>query len=232
VFSKGFSAKTAVLAGEGIWRWRLEDFKETGTHQAVDQLITKVTQFMLSKDDKRKFRVYPAKNTFDESEHVVLNAELYNDNYELVNTPDVSVTLKSADKRSYPFIFTRTNNSYVLDAGLLPPGEYSYSANTQLGKAKYSATGQFAVVQQQLESRQTTANHQLLHNLASLNGGELIYPENIGELLNKIRRNELIKTIAYEDRKYEELISIKTIFFLILGLLAVEWFLRKRNGLL
>lgn len=230
LFSKDGDRKVAVLAGEGIWRWRLEDFKESGTHQATDELVTKITQFMVSKDDKRKFRVYTAKNTFDESEHIILNAELYNDTYELINTPDVSVTLKHNNSKSYPFLFSRTGNGYILDAGVLPPGEYSYSATTQLGKTRHSASGRFAIVQHQTEYRQTTANHQLLYNLSQLNGGEMVYPSDISSLKEKIRKNELIKTISYEDRKYEELISLKILFFLILTLLSVEWFLRKRNG--
>ena len=229
LFSKDADRKVAVLAGEGIWKWRLEDFKESGTHQATDELVTKIIQFMVSKDDKRKFRVYSAKNSFDESEHIILNAELYNDSYELINTPDVSITLKQGSKK-YPFLFSRTANGYILDAGILPAGEYSYSATTQLGKAKHSASGQFAIVQHQAEYKQTTANHQLLYNLSQLNGGEMLYPSDMKGLAAKIRGNELIKTISYEDRKYEELVSLKILFFLILALLSAEWFLRKRNG--
>ncbi|MEJ6981921.1 hypothetical protein WG906_15745 [Pedobacter sp. P351] len=230
LFSKDADKKVGVLTGEGLWRWRLEDFKETGTHKAVDELLTKVIQFMVTKDDKRKFRVYPAKNTFDESENVILNAELYNDSYELINSPDVAITLKQGNSKTYPYLFTRTGNAYILNAGILPSGEYSYSASTQLGKTKYSASGQFAVVEQQTEYRQTTANHQLLYNLSALNNGELFYPSDIKTLADKIKRNELIKTISYEDRRYEDLISLKIIFFLILALISTEWFLRKRNG--
>lgn len=230
LFSKDADRKIGVLAGEGIWRWRLEDFKETGTHKSTDELLSKIIQFMVTKDDKRKFRVYPARNTFDEGEHVILNAELYNDSYELINTPDVSITLKHSNSKAYPYLFTRTGNGYILDAGVLPAGEYSYSAGTQLGKTKHSASGQFAIVQQQAEYRQTTANHQLLYNLSELNNGEMFYPADLKSLAGKIRSNELIKTISYEDRRYEDLVSLKFIFFLILALLSAEWFLRKRNG--
>ncbi|MBC8053950.1 MAG: hypothetical protein H7Y13_12865 [Sphingobacteriaceae bacterium] len=229
LFSKSGEKKTAVLAGEGVWRWRLEDFKENGNHLATNELLSKVMQFMVSKDDKRKFRVYPSKNTFDEYEHIILNAELYNENYELVNSPDVSVALKH-DNKTYPFLFSKTGSGYILDAGVLPAGEYSYSASTQLGKIKHTATGQFVIIQQQTEYRQTTANHQLLYNLSALNEGELVYPSNVKSLADKIRKNELIKTISYEDRKYEELISLKLVFFLILALLSAEWFIRKRSG--
>ena len=185
---------------------------------------------MVSKDDKRRFRVYPSKSTFNENERIILNAELYNDAYELVNTPDAQVTIKNNKNKSYPFLFTRSGNGYILDSGILPSGEYSFTSTTKLGEKKYSAQGQFFVVQQQAEFRQTTANHQLLYNLSNLNNGEVVYPSDLDKLIDKIRANELIKTVSYEDKRFEELINLKLIFFLILALLSVEWFLRKRNG--
>lgn len=230
-FSKTEGKKLAVLAGEGLWKWRLQDFEETGTHNAVDELITKTIQLLVSQDDKRKFRVYTSKNTFDESEHVVLNAELYNNNYELLNSPDVSLSLKNTSlNKSYSFLFTRSGNSYILDAGILPPGEYSYVANTTLGSTKLSQKGEFVIMKTQAEYRQTTANHQLLHNLANLNNGDLVYPRSLNELPGMLKKNELIKTISYENNRYEELINFKLIFFLIVTLLSLEWIIRKRNG--
>ena len=55
-------------------------------------------------------------------------------------------------------------------------------------------------------------------------------PLNLLSITDELDKNEQIKTISYEDRKYEELINFKWLFALILLLLSVEWFLRKRNG--
>ncbi len=230
LFGEDGQRKIGVLAGEGIWRWRLEDFQESAGHDAVNELINKTVQYLSTRDDRRKFRVYPAKNTFDENEHIILNAELYNDAFELVNTPDVSISLKSKAGKSYSYIFSRTGNSYTLDAGVLPAGMYSYSAATLLGKTKHSAEGSFVVSQQQAEFKQTQANHQLLYAMAQQSGGKMIFPDDISDLPGLIKANENIKTVSYEDQNYKELIDLKMIFFLILGLLSLEWFFRKRSG--
>ncbi|HEY1009621.1 MAG TPA: hypothetical protein VGE58_05895 [Daejeonella sp.] len=230
VFGEDAQRKVAVMAGEGIWRWRLEDFQESGNHEAVDELVGKTVQYLSTREDKRKFRVYPAKNAFDENEHVILNAELYNDAFELVNTPDVNISLRSKAGKSYPFVFSRTSNAYSLDAGILPAGEYSYTARTEYGKSRHSAAGKFVITQQQAEFKQTRANHQLLYAMAQQSGGKMIFPSQIGDLARYIKENENIKTVSYEDRKYEELINVKLLFFVILALLSLEWFSRKRNG--
>lgn len=230
VFGEDSQRKIAVLAGEGIWRWRLEDFQENGNHDAVNELVSKTVQYLSTREDKRKFRVYAAKNAFDENEHVILNAELYNNAFELVNTPDVNVSLTDRTGKSYSFVFSRTTNAYSLDAGVLPAGQYSYNARTELGKDKYTAAGQFVITQQQAEFRQTRANHQLLYSMAQQNGGKMVFPAQLQELAKLIKSNETVKSVSYEDRKFEELINLKLVFFLILALLTVEWFARKRSG--
>lgn len=230
VFGNNGQNKTGILTGEGIWRWRLEEFQENGTHDAVNELISKSIQYLSSNDDRRKFRTYAAKNTFDENEHIILNAELYNDSYELVNSPDVKVTLKNQGGKSYSYIFPKTGNAYVLDAGILPPGEYQFNAATRFGNKKHTAGGKFIISGQSAEFRQTTANHQLLYSLADQSGGKMIFPSQLKQLPDLIKANENIKTISYENRRYEELINLKLIFFLLVGLLSAEWFLRKRNG--
>jgi hypothetical protein len=155
---------------------------------------------------------------------------LYNDAYELVNTPEVNVSLKNRDGKSYSFLFSRSGNAYTLDAGILPAGEYSFDAKTRLGNKNQKASGQFVIRQQQAELQQTTANHQLLFALSEQNGGQMIYPDQLTQLPKMIAANENVKTVVYEDRKYEDPIDYKIVFFLILALISGEWFLRKRNG--
>ena len=230
IFGGDQQRKVGVLAGEGIWRWRLEEFQESSTHEAVNELVSKTVQYLSTRDDKRKFRIYPAKNSFDENEEIILNAELYNDAYELVNEPDVSVSLKNRDGKAYSFLFSRSGNAYSLNAGILPAGEYVFDGRTRLGNKDHKATGQVVIRQQQAEYQQTTANHQILFALAAQNDGQMIYPNQLSRLPQLLTSNENVKTIVYEDRKYEEAVNHKLIFLLILGLLAVEWFLRKRNG--
>ncbi len=228
-FGDDEGSKIAFLTGEGIWRWRLEDFEKNENHTAVDDLISKTVQYLSSKEDKRKFRVYAAKTRFSENEHVILNAELYNDSYELINEPDVSINLKSEGK-NYSFLFSKVGKSYQLDAGYLPSGEYAFEAKTVLGKVQYKANGQFLVEELNVELMQTTADHQLLYNLSSQSGGKMVYPNEINSLKALILNNEKVKTISYEEKTYINLIDFKWIFAFLILSLSLEWFIRKRNG--
>ncbi|WP_423148502.1 hypothetical protein [Rubrolithibacter danxiaensis] len=230
LLSEDVKKRIAVLAGEGFWRWRLDEFEKNQNHEVTDEILSKILQYLGSKNNKQKFRVYPAKTTFDENESVFFNAELYNDAFELINSPDVSLNIKSEKNKNYTFLFSKTDKSYELDAGFLPAGEYTYTGNTALGSKKYTATGKFIVMQQTSELQQTTANHQLLYSLAHATNGKMIYPEDLSKLPELIKENELIKTISVEEKTYKELIELKFLFFILIALLSLEWFSRKRNG--
>jgi hypothetical protein len=222
--------KSAVLTGEGLWRWQLAEYREFGNHHALEELLSQTVQYLTANASRQRFRVYASKNVFDEGENVLLNAELYNEALELINTPDVKINLKSQSGKNYSFLFTRNAQSYQLNAGTLPVGEYTYLATTTNGKQQFTANGQLTVKQLNLEARQSTANHQLLRTIANQSGGQMLLPSQINELADLIRKNENIKTVVYEDKRYSDLIDVKWVFVLILLLLSAEWFLRKREG--
>lgn len=223
--------KTGFLAGEGAWRWKLSEAGETQKEPVVfNSLISKTVQYLSVKDDKRKFKVYAAKQTFEENENIVLNAVLYNDSYVSVNSPDVSITIKNEAGTAYKFLFSRTESAYQLDAGTLPFGNYTYAAVTRFGDKTYTAHGVFYVNAITAEYQQTVANHQLLNTMSIQTGGKMVMPEDLLKLSEVIKANDQIKTLTYEDRKYEELINFKWLFALIMVLFTLEWFLRKRNG--
>ena len=222
--------KMGFLLGEGIWKWKLEEAKSIQSLPLVNELVTKTIQYLSVKDDKRKFKVYANKTTFDENEHFILNATLYNDAYEPINSADVMVQIKSENGKLFNYNFSNSGSIYRLDAGSLTEGNYSYTATTTLGNQKYSAKGSFYVNALITEYQQTTANHQLLYTMAQQNGGKMFMPDKLLNIVEELSQNDQIKTVSYEDRKYEELISFKWLFAFIMVLLSVEWFLRKRNG--
>lgn len=222
--------KLGYLIGEGLWRWKLSEAKDGLSNPVLNDLISKTVQYLAVKDDKRKFKVAPSKNSFEENENVLINAVLYNDSYVAVNTPDVSLQLKNEAGKLYNFLFSRTAASYQLDAGMLPAGNYTFTANTTLGDKKYRAQGAFYVNAMVAEYQQTIANHQLLYNMALQTNGKLYMPANLLKIQEDIEKNENIRTLSYEDLKYEALINFKWLFAMIIVLLSLEWFFRKRNG--
>lgn len=229
VFFQQNDKKNAVLFGEGIWKWRMQEFLMNKNNDATNELINKAVQFLSVKDDKSKFRII-YDNSYHENEELIIKAELYNDSYELINDPEVKLTVENSENKKFNFLFNKTTKAYFLNAGLLPPGAYHFVAETVYGEKKYTQKGKFQVLPLVLEANNTTADFQVLSNIAQKHGGKMFLPSQLDELAAEIEQNKNISSIIYEEQSIKDLINLKWIFFILLILLTLEWFLRKQQG--
>ena len=221
----------AVLCAEGLWKWRLFDYLQNKNHDLFDLLLSKTFQYLTLKEDKRKFRVSLNKNIFNENELIFFDAELYNESYELINEPDVSLTIRNEKGDDFKFTFNKNNSrSYTLSAGYFPVGNYAFNAEVMSSGQQLTYDGQFSVQPIQLEIYETTADHRLLHLLSEKYGGEMIYPDQLTSISGLIKEKGSILPVIYETTKTRSIINLKWIFFLLIGLLSLEWFLRRYFG--
>jgi hypothetical protein len=229
LFNQGVDRKSATITGEGIWRWRMANYAKVGNQLAFDELFSRIIQYLAIKEDKSQFRLM-LKNNFNENEAVEIDAELYNDSYQLVNDPDVTVVITDENKKNFPYAFTRTSNAYYLNAGSLPPGEYSYKATSTYSGKAFQKTGIFTVMSLNVEAMNTVANHLLLNNLAVRHNGKMVYPLQLDQIEPMLAARDDLKTIVYTQKRYTDLVSFFPLLLLLIGLLSAEWFIRKRNG--
>ena len=222
--------RTCVIAGEGIWKWQLYDQLQNGSKEITHELLSQLCQYASTKSDKRKFRVTPAKKLFTELEEITFQAELYNDNYELINTPEVFIKIRNQDKEEFDYTFNASGQSYILDIGRFPEGSYSYTGTTEINGVRQTAEGRFVVQPVQLESMSSTADHGLLRQLATQNGGTFVYPDQMAQLADQILSNDTIKPVLYSSTQTRPLIHLKWLCLVLLTALSVEWFLRRYYG--
>ena len=219
----------AVLLGEGLWQWRLEEFALTEKQELVDDLLMKVVQYIAAKDDKRKLRVYPLQNEFQLGDRITFETEAYNDIYERLYDLPIALTLTDERARPRSYNYTITSGSTRFEVSDLPAGVYRYrAAATVLGKAEVT-TGEFVVKDEPLEALSTTADFNLLRQLAQQTGGRF-YPASQIESLRKnlLSRNVPDRLSSTEDLR--ELINLRWLFFVLLLLVTAEWGIRKWAG--
>ena len=228
-FSSTGTMRVGVLLGEGLWRWQLNEYALSGNHDVTDELILKSVQYLTSKEKKEPFMIQ-YKRSYTEGENVEFNATMYNAAGELINEPEVRLNIYNDEKKEFRYTFNRSNNTYQLNAGMLSPGRYTFSAETKTGTKVYKETGEFSVVPLLLENFESTANHQLLNTISSNTGGIMVSADKINLLIDAIQKNETVKPVSYYHKKLIELISLKSLLIICLLLIATEWFLRKRFG--
>ncbi|MDB4195738.1 MAG: hypothetical protein ABF294_09425 [Flavobacteriales bacterium] len=228
-FNKNGAYKTGMLLGEGIWRWRLQDYSNNGSSDLFNELIVQTAQYLVSKEDKSLFRVF-RKTAYSENEKVQFEAEVYNKSYELVTTSDANMKIFNEQKEEFSYTFSKVGDSYKLNSGSLKPGSYTYVATSTSKGGKLTRTGEFSVEELKVEQNNTVANHQLLFNLSDVTGGEVLSISGLSSLDEKLKKQENLVDVIYQEKDVDDLINMKVIFFFILLLLGIEWFVRKRNG--
>lgn len=229
-FQDNFGTRSAIFIGDGLWRWKLHDYLENGSNEAFNEIVEKTINYLALKGDKRKFRVSTNKNAFYEGETIQFEAELYNENYELINEPEASLLVKHEDGQEFPFIFNKTVQAYQYQSSSIPIGNYSYTASTSFSGKKHTASGAFSINAMQLEALQTKADHQLLKKMANQSNGQFINIKDLDEIAESLINQDNIKPVLFESFKTRSIINLFGIFFVIMALLSIEWFLRKWFG--
>jgi hypothetical protein len=225
--SNGWSS--AAMLGEGMWNWRIQEYARNQNYQAFDEMISKIIQFLSTKEDKRRFKVYPVKNEFLNSETVVFETEVYNEIYEPTfgHKIDLQLTNDQNNSNGYSYVTSEQNSAYRING--LENGIYSYRASANIEGNIETVTGSFTIRDLQIETTNLTANHNLLRNVAAQNGGNFYAKSQIEELKNAILGEEQVFKI-YSSENYLAIINMKWGFFILLIFVSAEWFLRKYNG--
>jgi len=229
VFNEQNGTRTGVITGTGIWSWKIYNFMHAENHEAFNELVSKIVLYLAAKGDKSRFRIQH-EGVFAENAPVEFSAELYNDSYELINEPDIKMVLKGGGDTTYEAQFSKQNNSYYLNMGELPLGNYTWTATTQVGKQRFEKSGRFAVQAVMLETANLVADHDLLKSMAKATGGQYFDKEKISDVAKMIQKNDNIKPIASYQKKYAMMLNSPWYLAAIVLLLGIEWFLRKWNG--
>lgn len=230
LFGEDDQRRLAILAGEGIWKWRLFDYLQHRDHAIIDEYIGKTVNYLATREDKRRLRVLPVKPIFAENEPVRFDGELYNENYERITEPDIRVVIKDAENREYVFLMNRTETMYTLNAGLLPPGNYAYRATASHNGKELVFDGRFSVQPVDQELADLQADHDLLRLLAERSGGASVSKDSLTSLPDLIRGRLQAKPVMYSSVESRPLINWKWLFALLILFLGAEWFLRRYAG--
>ena len=229
VLNTASDQKTAVLAGEGIWQWRQEEYALTSKQDIVDNLFQKLIQILSVREDKRKFRVYPVRAEFEAGEQVIFQTEIYNDIYEQIYGQEVKLTITDEKGKNRDFTYTHTAENPRFNISGLNEGVYRFQASAALRSGQEKVNGQFVIRNVDLEMNNTLADFGMLRELAKNTGGEFISPASLTEFVQKLKQNRPSDRLDSSEEMVE-LIHMKWLFFLLVLLMGIEWGLRKYHG--
>jgi len=222
--------KTGIIFGEGLWRWRMYNYLFGESHLEFSEFVDKMVQYLSLRDNQDNF-IIDFKPVYQETESVIMTAEVYNDAFEPIVTPEVNMVLSDSANHEFSYVFDRGNRFYRLDAGRFPPGNYRFSATVAIGDNVYDENGNFTVMPVNLEQTETRANHRLLYQIAYQTGGGFYLPQEVEGLIQEVAGHTRIKPFSYFQSQLAGILNLKWVFFVILIIIGTEWFLRKYWGI-
>lgn len=226
-FEKGDN-KYAVLFGEGIWKWRMANFVKEQSFEGFDMFLGNLTQYVSSTKKRKRLEVN-TKRLYTANSTIVISALYLDNNYKFDSRASLQLTITNQEtKKQQTIPFSLVMNSYQAAIENIPSGNYSYIVSVVGQKIK--SYGRFRVADYKIEEQFTRANTKKLQKLASNTKGELFYKEGIESLLQQLIIDKMYYTVQKSTIKKQNLIDWKWFLFLIVALLAIEWFTRKYHG--
>lgn len=224
---QGSKQPSAIITGDGLWRWRMYEYKNYGNTNVLDECIRQTISFLSTDNTGKPFRVTLPKYVWSDQEAISFNAYLRNSNNEPINEPDVKITIKDSSNNEMPYSFERAGNAYQLNIGIRAGGAYNYNASVEYNGKTLTASGSFVVESIPLELMETGANYAMLYSLAENNNGVFFPAAQMSSVYDSIANNQSIKPVIETNIETVPLIDRKWFFFLILLFAVAEWLLRK-----
>ncbi len=219
-----------AIMGEGLWRWKFNEFQRRKSHDVFNLIFAKSVQFLtLRKRGSGLNVIIPKKLNKDED--LVINANFYNDALEPITSPEIIFEITDEKGKKYESQFAVNGNGYQAKLGKMNPGKYTWLAQTKFGNKNYTQKGNFFIEDLDNEKSESVANHSVLKQLSKQSNGKFYNLNKLQSFYEDLSNRKDIKTVSYEEKTTRNLIDIWWYLLITASLLIFEWFLKRLYGL-
>lgn len=225
--------RVLAVAGSPYWRW---DLYLWGTGRSGDlfrRFVSRSVRWLVARDELKQVMVRPGKNLYDGAESVVIEGQVYDDDFRPIEGADVRATVRgplgSEEERPREISLVDLGGGrYRASLPGLPPGDYRIEGNAALGGAELGGDqSEMTVAPYRMEFEEPAPNFALLREVARESGGEFLLLDEAGDLPDRLVLEPVVERSVREWPFQES----SLLFLALLGLLGSEWALRRGRGL-
>ena len=227
-FFNNRNIKHGVIIGEGIWRWKMAEYRLNNNAHIFKDLIRKIIQYLKKTDKKSRLNSTVPKTSF-ENKSLYIYTEYYNELMEVVSGANIVFSYQDSSGKEYFKNLISRDNFYDLKLNGLPIGDYNYKIILNNEDEILKSEGKFSIIPSNIEKLNTVANPKKLA-LLNQNGGSYQFSE-IKKLVDNLMKDNNLKIKTHIEQKQQDLINYKWLLLLLI-FPFVEWFIRKNKGLL
>ena len=224
------AAKAAYLFGEDSWKWRVASFRNGQNFRSFDEGMDKLIRFLADVTPKSRLDI-SYQSVFEGAGNAVINASYFDKAY--VFDPNAKLKLllresESTTSREIPLLLSGTN--YRADLSDLQEGNYTFSVRVE--GENITRSGSFKILDFDLEKQLLSANHTKLARFAQTHNGSLFYPTQKEALISALLSDKRFTPVQKSIQNVVSLVDFRWLLVFVVLLAAVEWFIRKYNGLI
>ena len=223
-------AKEVVLFGENIWMWRVKTYRDERSFKTFDDFIGRLFRYLSSVKQKSRLNL-TYENLYEGNASAKISASFFDKAYNFDANANLTITLKndaSGFRREAPMLLKENSYEYSLEN--LEPGTYEFTVSESKEKVKKSGT--FKILDFNLEDQFLAANYKKLQRLSQNSMGTSYFPNEIETLAKDLQNDKRFTPVQKSNRNVVSLIDFRYLLFFMALALAIEWFIRKYNGLL
>ena len=224
------SQRTAVLLAENLWKWRMHSFREDQNFKTFDTFLAKLIQYLNIKNQNTRLLVN-YESIYDGTEPLKISAQFFNKNYEPNRNAQLQISLKNKTTgQYYEYPMIADQKSYIVNLSTLEPANYSFEVRVNNGT--HRSFGTIEILDFNIEQQFINANVQKLEQLATITDGAIYFDSEANQLITNLISDNRFSSIQKIIKKTVPLIDIKIGLLVLILSLAIEWFIRKYNGLI
>jgi len=201
----------------------------TNNSFVLDNSLNKIFNWLMKKSGSKEYVFRTNKNSYQQGEEVLLSGRSLNYNDDIIHEGTVELYYNDKFIGSKPLFLDINKNEYKSRFWAPKPGEIKYIVNINKGIDSYEVSnGTFEVQESHIELNRIFLNKEKLINISRSSGGKFNYWVDSESLLDEI-------SIVEKKENYIATYIIRhnyLFILIILLIITIEWFVRRKMGLL
>ena len=226
--------RVLAIALHGIWRWRLMAQRSSSTETFFSTLLANAVHWVTAPVESGPVIARPLKDSFAQGEPLGFRAEVYDARQRPVDDAEVRVIVQKGGQTLEGLLLPRGNGRYQGETpGLHSDGTATYRVSaSKAGAVSGSDSGRVQVSGTAVEFLNTRLDADVLGRLASSTGGAYLRPESVDRLDSLLTREPSFVPRFTTSAQEIHFRSWPWYAAFIVLLLAAEWVVRKRSGMI
>lgn len=225
------SKRSISVTASDIWRWKLQ--RANANIDLFDRFILNSVKWLNAKDERKQVRIATSKKIYSAGEVVQFIAEVYDESFNPVNESEVKLKIRNREEEYVVNLISAGNGIYEGILESAKSGDYSFSGEASLnGKKLGTDAGRFNIGDQDIEFINPTLDADVLKLLSMRTKGKFYYNSEYGQLFDELKKINEKSSKEKINLSEISLWSNEWALILLILLFAMEWFIRKREGML